>query len=77
MSRVDARITERGWGHITVRARVFSCLTSRCDLPPRLPGMTVHPSEQITTETPAERRMNLVFTFALIATVIMLWVHFR
>lgn len=28
-------------------------------------------------ETPAERRMNLVFTFALIATVIMLWVHFR
>ena len=28
-------------------------------------------------ETPRERRMNLVFTFALIATVITLWVHFR
>jgi len=28
-------------------------------------------------ETPAERRMNLIFTFALIATVITLWIHFR
>jgi solute:Na+ symporter, SSS family len=34
-------------------------------------------SPHLTRETPRERRMNLVFTALLVATVLGLWIHFR
>ncbi len=35
------------------------------------------PERKPARETPAERRMNLIFTWLLIATVIGLWIYFR
>ena len=49
----------------------FATVDEKMDL------VAVPSARKPAAETPAERRMNLVFTFALIATVIMLWVHFR
>src|SRR5215467_6262023 len=49
----------------------FATVDEKMDL------VAVPSARKPAAETPAERRMNLVFTFALIATVITLWVHFR
>ena len=38
---------------------------------------SVTPAHVVAKETPRERQLNLIFTFALLALVVGLWIYFR